>query len=60
LNESGFVHGVGRVVGFSARERSISATGTKKGHLGPVVTFRNKAPRVLPGAEGTRLGPSWR
>ena len=41
LNESGFVHGFGRVVGFSAREGNIPANGMEKGPCGPVVTFRN-------------------
>jgi len=31
LNESGFVHGEGVEEGFSARERSISGMGMKKG-----------------------------
>ena len=43
FNKGSFVHGVGRVVGFSARERSISATGTKKGPCGPAVIFLHKA-----------------
>ena len=58
-NESGFVHGVGRVVGFSARERTIPWLVRERGPCGPAVTFRNKAPRVLLEAAGTRLGPSW-
>ena len=40
-NENGFVHGVGIGKGFSARARSISEMGMKKGPLGPAVTFRN-------------------
>ncbi len=41
LDEGSFVHGFGRVVGFSAREGNIPANGMEKGPFGPSFTICN-------------------